>query len=87
MVVTSDVSIAGATYKANAYKCQACPDPRMTMSISNGVYVCTCDSGYSLLGVSSVGNQSCALTALVADALRIESTLLADNIEYHGGSG
>eukprot|EP01034_Spumella_vulgaris_P022094 gene22094-28193_t len=84
MVITADTTIAGATYKASAYKCQSCPDPHMTMSISNGVYVCTCDTGYTLCGVSSIGNQSCALDGLVSGYKRIESSALA--ITYHSNS-
>jgi len=66
-VVTSDQVIAGWQYYADPYRCQACPDPvLMEMTVAGGTYSCSCISGYTLVGVSAVGNQSCVLSSLTA---------------------
>lgn len=53
-VVSSDTAIAGVYYLADRYKCQSCPDTRMTMSYSNSVYTCTCPTGAIFLVVASI---------------------------------
>ena len=84
-VITTDTTIAGWTYSANAYQCQSCPDPLMTMSVSGSSYSCTCPSGYTLIGVSSISNQSCALTTLISDYQKQEATAI--QVTYYGSSG
>ena len=40
----------------------------MSMSVtSTNNYVCTCPSGYTIVGVTSIGVQSCVLTTLTAN--------------------
>lgn len=67
-VITTNTKIAGKSYTADAYTCQSCPDPLMSMSVtSTNNYVCTCPSGYTIVGVTSIGVQSCVLTTLTAN--------------------
>ena len=66
LVVLSDTSIAGKSYKGSKYICQTCPDPYMTMTYSSSTYSCTCGGSYTEVGVSSVGEQSCVLTTLAS---------------------
>jgi len=53
--ISTSQTIAGVYYYADRYTCQSCPDPHMLMSVSDGVYSCTCGTGYTLTGISSVG--------------------------------
>lgn len=63
-MVTSSRFIAGKYYFSDPYSCQFCPDPKMSMTLTAGAYSCTCAAGYTLVGVSGVGEQSCVLTSL-----------------------
>jgi hypothetical protein len=63
-VVDKDTVIAGRQYFGDYYSCQACPDPLMSMQLSSGKYSCTCPAGYTLLGVSGIGEQACTRTTL-----------------------
>ncbi|KAJ1415979.1 hypothetical protein B484DRAFT_157328 [Ochromonadaceae sp. CCMP2298] len=56
-VVTKDVIIAGVQYYKDLYSCQACPDLLMSMTVSGSTYSCTCGTGYTLVGVSTIGEQ------------------------------
>ena len=49
----------------------------MTMTAGN---VCTCPTGYTITGVTSIGSQSCVLTSLAAAYLKIEG--IAINSKY-----
>lgn len=72
VIITSGL-IAGKRYSANKYLCQYCPDASvMTMSYSNGVYSCSCDSGYTLTGVSGIGSQSCISTSMASSFISVE---------------
>eukprot|EP01038_Epipyxis_sp_PR26KG_P012906 gene12906-17295_t len=63
-VITYDTSIAGKNYKSNKYACQSCPDPNMKMSLTSGTYSCSCGTGYTTVGVTAIGAQSCLKTTL-----------------------
>jgi len=56
--IDTNLVIAGKQYYASSYKCQKCPDPHMTF---NADLTCTCSSNYQLVGVASIGAQSCVL--------------------------
>eukprot|EP01036_Dinobryon_divergens_P025709 gene25709-34286_t len=80
-VITSDQVIAGKTYTADLTSCQACPDPLMSMSFSLNVYSCSCPSGYTIVGVASIGPQSCIATAIAKSFLQVEAA--ASKVTYH----
>ena len=80
-VVTTSGLIAGRYYTADRYSCQSCPDPHMTMSEAGGVYTCACDTGYTLVGVSGIGEQSCLLDNLVEPFL--DRVNRARRVEYY----
>lgn len=52
-------TVASPPFSANRYACVTCPDPNMEFSGDS----CVCKTGYTLVGVQSVGNQSCILDA------------------------
>lgn len=71
-VISIPVTIAGRFYEPDRYTCQSCPDERMEMSVSGTSYSCTCPSGYTLTGVTSVGEQSCVKTTMISEFSSIE---------------
>ena len=77
-MVKTDMMIAGRQYIGSLYQCQSCPDPFMAMDVSN---VCTCSSGYTITGVTSVGVQSCIGTTLASTFLKLENT--AQYVKYN----
>eukprot|EP00981_Chlorochromonas_danica_P008890 scaffold2338_cov184-Ochromonas_danica.AAC.1 len=84
LVVTSDTVIAGKSYTGSRYQCQSCPDPLMTMSLVNGVYSCKCPTGYTITGVSGIGEQSCILTTLASSFLSLVTTASAVSYSQSG---
>lgn len=68
--VLSDTTIAGKAYTADQYTCQSCPDEHMSMSSAG---VCTCDSDYTITGVSSIGGQSCVHSTMIAEFINVQS--------------
>jgi meckelin len=85
IVVSEDTVIAGRFYSGNNYQCRSCPDPLMTMSVTGDVYGCTCPSGYSRTGVSSIGELECILTTKATAFIGQES--LATQVEYGRTTG
>jgi hypothetical protein len=81
-VVTRAQYIAGHRYGVNFYACQSCPDPVMSMSVAGGAYTCACAAGYTLVGVSGIGNQSCVQTSLTN--ARKNSVTAASQVTYYG---
>lgn len=67
-------TIAGKYYYADRYSCQACPDPHMTMTVSSSTYTCSCASGYTQTGVSSVGELSCVYSGMITEFSSIEES-------------
>ena len=43
-------------------RCQTCPDPNMYYSSSG----CVCNSGYTLVGLTSLGAQMCVQSSVVS---------------------
>jgi hypothetical protein len=80
-VVTVASTIAGLFYEPDRYSCRSCPDDLMTMSVSGTTYTCTCPSGYTLTGVTSVGAQSCVLTTMISEFSSTENA--ASTITYY----
>jgi len=54
----------------------------MTMSYSNQVYSCSCPPEYTLVGVSSIGPQSCLLTTAASSFLLVQSKAVV--VQYNG---
>jgi hypothetical protein len=81
-VVTRAQYIAGHRYAVNFFACQSCPDPVMSMSVAGGAYTCACAAGYTLVGVSGIGNQSCVQTSLTN--ARKNSVTAASQVTYYG---
>jgi meckelin len=70
--------IAGKQYTGSLYQCQSCPDPLMVMDASN---VCTCPSGFTITGVTSVGAQSCIGSSQASSFLKLENA--AQYVKYN----
>eukprot|EP00559_Dactyliosolen_fragilissimus_P005644 CAMPEP_0184870910 /NCGR_PEP_ID=MMETSP0580-20130426/39207_1 /TAXON_ID=1118495 /ORGANISM="Dactyliosolen fragilissimus" /LENGTH=275 /DNA_ID=CAMNT_0027373279 /DNA_START=237 /DNA_END=1064 /DNA_ORIENTATION=+ len=51
-------STAGATFILDPFSCVPCPDPNMYFDKS---YRCKCKDGYKMVGVASIGPQSCII--------------------------
>lgn len=84
-VVTRTQYIAGNLYTANRYACQSCPDPHMRMTVAGDAYTCACTTGYTLVGVSGIGNQSCVLTTLT-NARKNQATVASRVTYYDSGA-
>jgi hypothetical protein len=80
-VVSIPVTIAGLFYEPDRYSCRSCPDDLMEMTVSGTNYACTCPTGYTLTGVTSIGAQSCVLTTMIAEFSSIENS--ASTITYY----
>jgi meckelin len=62
-VIPSSQLVAGVYYEKDLYSCRFCPDKLMTMTVSSsGIVSCSCPSGYTKVGQSSIGSQSCVKT-------------------------
>ena len=68
--VNTDTKIAGKSYTGDLYSCQSCPDEHMSMSSSN---VCSCDTGYTITGVTSVGEQSCVHSTMISEFTAVQT--------------
>lgn len=84
VITTSSTTIAGVKYTKDLYQCQYCPDQDlMEMTISNGVYRCSCIAGYTLVGDERVGSQSCVSTEL-SSIYSSAAQSTAITVEYFG---
>jgi hypothetical protein len=80
-VISTTQYIAGKLYTADRYSCQACPDDHMSMTVVGSAYTCACASGYTRVGVSGIGEQSCVLTALTN--ARKDQVAVASRVTYY----
>ncbi|RYH14239.1 hypothetical protein EON65_33915 [archaeon] len=65
VITNGPVQIAGKTYIKDLYACATCPDSvNMRMSLVSGVFACSCVNGYTMVGVSGMGEQKCIPTVL-----------------------
>ena len=83
-VVTVGTTIAGLYYEPDRYSCRSCPDSLMMMTVSGTTYTCTCPTGYTLTGVTSIGAQSCVLTTMISEFSSTANT--ASTVTYHSAS-
>ena len=59
-IVLFDQFVAGVQFRKDLYNCQSCPDVNMDfIESTGGAFVCQCRSGYTQIGQSSIGPQSC----------------------------
>ena len=55
----NEINTAGEVFDVDPYECVSCPDENMQFIAGS----CSCTSSYTLTGISSLGKQSCVLTA------------------------
>jgi len=83
-VISVSQKVAGVWLEANPYACQSCPDEHMSMAITGDVASCSCASGYTKVGQTVIGSQSCLLTSLASPF--VSSTTQASQVTYSIGT-
>eukprot|EP01041_Mallomonas_annulata_P004874 gene4874-9718_t len=81
IVILKNSFISGKLYTSNLYECQKCPDKNMYFTYDSRGYICDCSVGYTKVGQSIVGEQSCINSLKSSQFLNSEN--LAATINFN----